>query len=78
MSKLISNSAASTMCIPGQRLCPSGPKCLESDGTYLFNGFIYSSVAGKVTTVQHEDLTLVKVCWVCSTGVGCVARVSGV
>ena len=58
----MSKNTENTLCIPGQRLCASGPKCLASDGTYILNGFIYASQVGKVTTGQQDDRTLVKVC----------------
>ncbi|KAL3192863.1 hypothetical protein MRX96_058385 [Rhipicephalus microplus] len=49
-------------CIPGQRLCASGDRFLGGDGTYVQNGYVYSSLAGLMKILRQKDKkTLVEV-----------------
>ncbi|XP_041368597.1 exosome complex component CSL4-like isoform X2 [Gigantopelta aegis] len=46
--------AAPSACVPGQRLCRLDDDLLPGDGTYIRNGFVYSSLAGFLRTGQHQ------------------------
>ncbi|XP_065295831.1 exosome complex component CSL4 isoform X1 [Dermacentor albipictus] len=51
-------------CLPfiGQRLCASGDRFLGGDGTYVQNGYIYSSLTGLIKILRQKDKkTLVEV-----------------
>ncbi|KAF2365551.1 Exosome complex component CSL4 [Trinorchestia longiramus] len=61
MSTATLPAKSSSLCIPGDRLCPAGTHSHAAEGTYLFNGYIYASRVGRVSTTQHNDQTLVKV-----------------
>ncbi|XP_029658035.1 exosome complex component CSL4 [Octopus sinensis] len=52
----------SGICLPGQKLCQLTDDKCSGNGTYIRNGYIYSSLAGFLHTETTEDKTLVEVC----------------
>ncbi|XP_045190904.1 exosome complex component CSL4-like [Mercenaria mercenaria] len=54
--------SAPMICVPGQRLCREEDKLKAGRGTYTRNSFIYSSLAGPLTTTKNDNgVTLVEV-----------------
>jgi len=69
--------AESRICIPGQRLCSASDGNESGAGTFVMNGFIYSSLAGYLTrSTNKEGLSLVEVKTTLDQGVipyvGCI------
>ncbi|KAA0195438.1 hypothetical protein HAZT_HAZT005616 [Hyalella azteca] len=54
-------SSNKNICVPGDRLCLAGNQCHAAEGTYIFNGYIYASRVGRVSTFQKNEQTFVKV-----------------
>ncbi|CAL4118817.1 unnamed protein product, partial [Meganyctiphanes norvegica] len=55
------NDSGKIQCVPGQRICEATGTQVAGEGTYVFNKYIYASLAGQVTIVPQKDLEVVKV-----------------
>ncbi|CAE1277842.1 CSL4 [Acanthosepion pharaonis] len=53
--------AKSVVCIPGQKLCRLSEENCNGNGTYVRNGYVYSSLAGYLCTQTVNDKVLVEV-----------------
>ncbi|GAB1604809.1 exosome complex component CSL4-like [Argonauta hians] len=51
----------SGICLPGQKLCQLTDEKCSGNGTYIRNGYIYSSLAGFLHSETTDDKTLVEV-----------------
>lgn len=44
-----------TICVPGQRVCKSGPDVSAGRGTYVLHDYVYASLAGYINSSDAED-----------------------
>lgn len=56
-----------TFALIGQRICRLEETCKEGNGTYLRNGYIYSSLAGYLHTSEGEGGKVVAIVLFCTS-----------